>query len=55
MKITAMISPAAVPMLLLAIAIGTLMFLLHVWPGLPSSVIETKETGARDGFHSQTQ
>lgn len=48
MKTTTMKSPAAVPMLLLAIAIGGLMFVLHVWPGLPSSLIETKVTGTLD-------
>jgi hypothetical protein len=45
MKQVTMKNPAAVPMFLLAIAMGALLFLLEVWPGLPSSTIETKTHG----------
>ncbi|PZM81464.1 MAG: hypothetical protein DKT66_19840 [Candidatus Melainabacteria bacterium] len=45
MKQVTMKNPAAVPIFLLAIAMGALFFLLEVWPGLPSSTIETQTHG----------
>lgn len=46
MEDSKMKSPAAGPMLLLCIAIGALLFMCNVWPGLPSSTIETNTKGA---------
>lgn len=45
MKPSSMENPAAGPMLLLCIAIGVLLFMCNVWPGLPSSTIETNTKG----------